>query len=159
MLPTFRRSDGVNDIDVFRNLDNTFEKLFKIFDKDARTYGYSPMSGLSSAFIPPIDVSVTDNNVHVYFECPGVKKEDLSVAIDNHVLIVQGEKKKCKVENEAKCCDQVIGERVYGSFRREISLPENVDVENIKVSFEDGVLKAIVPKIEQESKVRKLEIQ
>ncbi|XVF11440.1 hypothetical protein REPUB_Repub08aG0027700 [Reevesia pubescens] len=87
---------------------------------------------------------------HIFrINVPGYKKEDIKVQIeDGNIMHIKGE--GVKEENHEKAKDIVwhVAERGIGKgeFSREIELPENVKVEQIKAQVENGVLTIIVPK-------------
>ena len=105
-------------------------------------------------FAPAVDVYETDKELVVKAEIPGVKKEDIEVAIRDNALHIRGEK---KVEKEEKTETYHRMERVYGKFERVIALPMDVKVEEAKAEFKDGVLEIRIPKAET-AKERKIEI-
>jgi HSP20 family molecular chaperone IbpA len=92
----------------------------------------------------------TDKFVLISFvikaEVPEVKREDVSVTVNNGVLSVCGERKQ-EEEEKGKTFHRV--ERHYGSFCRSFTLPENVDEANIKATFKDGMLSLEIPKTEK----------
>ena len=63
--------------------------------------------------------------------------DDLEITIDDGVLVLSGEKKN---ESEERKEGYYRSERVFGSFRRSITLPESVDPDKVSASYEDGVL-------------------
>lgn len=79
-------------------------------------------------------------------EVPGIKKEDIKVDIKDGALVIKGERKLEKKEEEDKYTRI---ERTYGSFQRRILLPDNVEQTQIKAAYEDGVLKVSIPKTEK----------
>ncbi|KAL9649793.1 hypothetical protein ABK040_009607 [Willaertia magna] len=107
---------------------------------------------------PACDISETNDNIKVVCNLPGLRKEDVRVDLDdaNRTLTISGEfKKEDKQENETfhKL------ERVHGSFMRNIVLPKNVKLEDIKANMENGVLRIIIPKVAEESKTKSIDIQ
>ncbi|XP_044506310.1 18.2 kDa class I heat shock protein-like [Mangifera indica] len=101
----------------------------------------------TSAFVNTrIDWKET-SEAHVFkADLPGLKKEEVMVEIeDNNVLQISGER---NVEKEDKNDTWHRVERSSGKFSRRFKLPENVKLEQIKASMENGVLTVTVPKIE-----------
>lgn len=89
-------------------------------------------------------------------ELPGLKQEDISVEYRDGTLTISGEKKE-ETENKEGGC--LISERRYGSVRRQLSLPADVDPNGISAEFKDGVLKLNLKKDEAAAaKGRKIEI-
>ncbi len=93
---------------------------------------------------PFIDVSETRDEVIVKAELPGTDPKDIDVSIAHGCLSIRGEKKE---ETDESGQGFRIRERRYGSFFRIIPLPDEVDQDNVRASFQDGVLKIALPKI------------
>lgn len=89
---------------------------------------------------PVHDIVENDNEFIVDFYLAGVKKEDITVDVENDTLTVKGERKASKeIKYNRK-------ESIQGIFQKSFILPENVDKDNINASMEDGVLKILIPK-------------
>ena len=116
------------------------------------------LSLFESDFIPTVNTREGEFAYHVEVDLPGVKKEDISVQVEDSTLIVSGER---KAKEEVKEEDYYKIESSFGSFTRSFSLPEEADIENIHAESEDGVLEVIVPKLEtaKVDKVKKIEIK
>ncbi len=94
---------------------------------------------------PALDITEDDQAICVAAELPGLKKEDVSIQLENGVLTISGEKKS---ETETKDKSYHRMERRYGSFYRAISLPTGVATEGAEATFQDGVLTVRLPKRE-----------
>ena len=79
-------------------------------------------------------------------ELPGLSDKDVDLSVADGVLTLSGEKRK---ESERKEKGYMLSERRYGSFRRQLSLPSDVDPNGIKAQFKDGVLTVTLPKDER----------
>uniref|UniRef100_A0A6B2LUK9 SHSP domain-containing protein n=1 Tax=Arcella intermedia TaxID=1963864 RepID=A0A6B2LUK9_9EUKA len=86
-----------------------------------------------------MDVTEDDKSFSISAELPGIKKEDIKIHVDGHLLTISAERKEKKVE-EDKEKHYHYSERRYGKIQRSIELPTTVDVDSPKTSFEDGVL-------------------
>jgi HSP20 family protein len=84
-----------------------------------------------------------------------VDKKDVKVTVQEGVLTIQGERKQEKEEN-GKRIHRV--ERFYGTFVRSFSLPEDVEQDNLKAEFKDGMLLVHLPKAEK-PKPKAVEVQ
>jgi len=104
---------------------------------------------------PAVDMYETDDEVVVKATIPGVKPEDLDITVTGNVLTIKGEVKEEKKVEEANYIRQ---ERRFGMFRRDLTLPVEVDVEKAKAEFENGVLILTLPKVEA-AKPKRLEVK
>jgi len=95
-----------------------------------------------TAWRPAIDVKREKGKLMVHAELPGLKKEDVRVAITGDLLEIEGER---KLETEEKRAGYVHTERNYGKFYRAIALPERADAEKAAAEFTDGVLTITIP--------------
>ena len=121
------------------NLDDVFEGFFR---------PYSASSGnVGGSLVPAIDLHENDNSYTVRAEMPGVKKEDIDVTVHDGVLTINAES---RYEHEEKEEGRVIRqERRYGKYVRSIRLGKDVDENNVKASYKDGVLELKLPKVEE----------
>jgi len=99
------------------------------------------------SFFPTMDIAEDDQNLIIKVDIPGMTQKDVSVEIHDNVLIIKGEK---KVEDEIKEKNFHVSERRYGSFIRQITLPDYLQPEKTKAKIKDGVLTITIPKKEQE---------
>mgnify|MGYP006278765505 CR=1 FL=1 len=113
------------------------------------------MEPLSEPEFPSVDIKETDKEVIAKAELPGMKPEDIDVSIRDSHLVLQGEKKH---EEESGEGEYRFFERRYGSFSRLLPLPSEVDKDNVKAKYTDGVLEVRVPKSAQ-SASKKVEIE
>jgi HSP20 family protein len=103
---------------------------------------------------PRVDVKENEQEVRVLADLPGIRREDVSITLENGVLTINGER---KVEEEKKDTNLHFSERVYGHFSRSFTIGETILQDKIEASFKDGVLTVVLPKAEQ-AKPRKIEI-
>lgn len=94
-----------------------------------------PSAKPKQGWSPAVDVVVTAGETIVWVELPGVRKEDLNVAVTRDTLIVRGFKKSSYSEVQA-----VVSERYAGSFERSVRLPHSVDTELVGAKLQDGLL-------------------
>jgi HSP20 family protein len=94
-----------------------------------------------------MDLVETEEAFVLKADLPGLTEADVNVELDNNVLTISGERKG---EHEDHKAGYYRVERSYGSFRRSLTLPEGVDPETVKATFDKGVLEVTVPKPEQQ---------
>ena len=120
---------------------------FRDFPFPSTSLSAPRFSGETAAFANArVDWKETQD-AHVFkADLPGIKKEEVKVEVeDDRVLQISGER---NVEKEDKNDTWHRVERNSGKFMRRFRLPENVKMEGIKASMEDGVLTVTVPKEE-----------
>ena len=106
-------------------------------------------------WVIPLDVVEQDDELLVRASIPGVKVDDIDVSIENRVLTIKAE---TKTEAEHKEGGYLVRERRSGSFLRSLRLPESVDADKAKTSYNDGVLTVNLPKAESK-KAKHLKVE
>jgi HSP20 family protein len=122
------------------DLDQTFDRFF------SEPFGIGtiePKSLRAEGWIPPLDVSETDNEVTIRAEVPGIAAKDLDICVSGTTLSIAGQKEETK---ETKDEDFYQCERRFGSFRRAIDLPETVDPDKVSAESDNGVVTIHVAK-------------
>jgi HSP20 family protein len=97
------------------------------------------------AWHPAVDMFDNDDKIVIKAELPGMDKKDFSVDVKDRVLTLSGQR---NYDNEVKEENYYRRERTYGKFKRAFQLSADVDADNIKAEFKDGVLKVEIPKPE-----------
>ena len=101
---------------------------------------------------PEVDVHENDKEIVFEAELPGVDEKDVNVTLREGVLSLKGEKKS---KREAQKDNYHLVERSYGSFERSFRLPEGIDDNQVKASFDKGVLRVMIPKKAEAASVEK----
>jgi HSP20 family protein len=104
---------------------------------------------------PQIEVFEREGQLIVRADLPGLSKDNVKIHITDDQLIIEGERRQEREENEEGFYRS---ERIYGSFYRSIPLPEGVSDEDVKASFHDGVLEIKMPVPKREQRHRQIEI-
>ncbi|MFN5496336.1 MAG: Hsp20/alpha crystallin family protein [bacterium] len=94
-------------------------------------------------WIPPIDVSETDEEIVIRGEMPGIAARDLEITITGTTLSIAGKKEE-KEEMEQE--DFYRSERRFGAFRRVLDLPEAADTERVTADSDNGLITIRVAK-------------
>lgn len=96
--------------------------------------------------VPAVNVKESDTGFQLEMAIPGRKKEDFKIEVDNEMLTISSE-----VENEENKSENNYSRREFSfrSFKRVFALPETVDIDKIGASYEDGILKFVLPKKEE----------
>jgi HSP20 family protein len=118
-------------------------------------HGQQQGSGTATAWAPALDISERKDAYLVTVELPGIELDDLDITMEDGLLTIQGER-QFAYESSEQQFHRV--ERRYGAFRRSITLPAQVQAEQIEASFENGVLQIVVPKME-EAKPKRIQVR
>ena len=123
---------------LFELLDELRFRPFSIPD-----FPSMPDLGDDGGFLPALDARETDEEIRIKVELPGMDDKDVEVALKEDVLTIRGEKQD-ETKHEEEGAQWV--ERRFGSFRRVIPLPSDVDADGVKAHFKAGVLTVTVPR-------------
>lgn len=107
-------------------------------------------------WVPQIEVLQNNGQFMVRADLPGLTKDDVKVEVTDDFLAISGERKE---EKEEKQEGFYCSERSYGSFYRQIPLPEGAKTENAVATFLNGVLEITIPAPKVAAPTRKLEIK
>jgi HSP20 family protein len=95
--------------------------------------------------------------VRVTVELPGVSEKDIDLNLDDDLLTIRGEK-RFEADRGDKNESYHHVERSYGSFQRSLRLPYAVKADEVRASFEHGVLTITLPKTAQQERSKKIQI-
>jgi HSP20 family protein len=161
MEVALKTPETANPFQMMRRFTKDMEQLFE----DFRGFGFPNffrsdfppfrMEFDKGEWMPQIEVFQNDGQFMVRADLPGLQKEDVRVELTDDVLSISGERKK---ETEEKREGYYRSERSYGSFYRQIPLPEGAKTENATATFVNGVLEITIPAPKVAPATRKLEI-
>ena len=133
--PLLRRPDSKK---LFSEFPNNFELSFNSF--------------------PKVDLMEDEKFITIIAELPGVNKDDVKIVLEDGVLTLSGEKKSDANENDK--IDVKRNERVFGKFERKFELVEDINPDEVKAKFDNGLLKIMIAKlIREEPKERIIEVK
>ena len=123
--------------------ESLFDDFFEDFARPMRAA--SRYNGSTS--IMRTDVKESDTGYELDIDLPGCKKENVKAELNNGYLTINAETSQ---NNDQKDEDgkYIRRERYYGTCSRSFYVGEEVQQEDIKARFEDGILKVMVPKKE-----------
>ena len=97
---------------------------------------YYGVGGVSS-FVPSLEVKETKESFIVRADVPGVEEKDLDVFLEKNTLTISGKRENQESQEGESLC---ACERRYGSFSRQITLPQGLDTDKLKAELKAGVL-------------------
>jgi HSP20 family protein len=128
--------------------DPRFDPMSDLVDDIFKGFLVRPVAyegGATRDVLPRVKVDVAEQNgaYKVIAELPGVKKDDIHVAIDGSQVTLEAEVKQ---EKDSKDERVLHTERVFGKVTRSFTLPQEVDEAKAEAKFRDGVLELTLPK-------------
>jgi HSP20 family protein len=112
---------------------------------------------LSSLWAPSVDVRRRADSIVIHAELPGVPKDAVRIEATDEGIAITGERNETREEGGTDRGFQ-LKERSYGSFYREIALPEGAQVDQAKATMREGVLEITVP-LQQNQNRRQIQIE
>ncbi len=130
-----------NELRPMSNMLSLFDEFFnRFYEEEGEEDNFRAMA---------IDIVEHDKDFEILANLPGFKKDDVKISIHDNQLMIEANSNVTKEETKGtvyRC------ERYSGSYRRNLLLPENVEVSKISAKMEDGVLKLTIPKKEPSPK-------
>ena len=149
---------GGGPFSMMRRLSEEMDRWFEglsggrpaLFD-----YGAGGGARPATLWSPQIVVREREGKLVISADLPGVKREDLNVEIEPDAIVIRGERRETTSSNERGLYRS---ERMYGSFYRQIPLPEGANTQNAQATFRDGVLEIEID-VPKKAGSRRLEIK
>jgi HSP20 family protein len=130
------------------------EEMERFFERAMQPFGMWPWRPMiqrqffpyyqrAKDWIPEVDILEKNGNIIIQADLPGMKREDIEVAVEGDALIIRGHRKE---EKETKEEDYYCSERAVGEFYRSFNLPEGVNASAIQATYQNGVLEVKMPR-------------
>ena len=132
----------LNNRPVVKNFDSLFNEFFNSFPT-----AWERGAKEDNFYFPAINVHETKEAYHLELNAPGRNKEDFKVNFENGLLSIGYEQKAEEKQDDYKTIRR---EFAYKSFKRSFQLDDNVDAEKIQARYENGILKLLLPKKEEQ---------
>jgi HSP20 family protein len=121
-------------------MDRLFEESF------VRPFGERPWLADDAGTLA-LDIYENDDNLVVETSLPGISPDEVDISVAGNSLTIKGETKRGEEKEENG--KYHYRERRYGSFQRTVSLPVEVNADEAAATFENGLLKLSLPKVEE----------
>lgn len=127
----------MNELSLFDSLfNNTMDSVFN---------NYRTVS------VPKVDVKETENAYSLDMELPGRTENDVNIELDHNTLTISSKKEETTEKSEGTEKNNnsgkwLIRECRTSEFSRSFRLPEDVDNENVKATFKNGILNVMMPR-------------
>lgn len=141
--------------DLFNDLERLQREVSQAFDVS------SSIRGQGRGGYPALNVGLSPEAVEVYAFAPGLDPASISVDLDRGVLSLSGERasqtvakaegaaseaRDARENRENRDTRSIVhqNERFSGSFRRVVSLPDDIDPDQVQARYRDGVLRVTI---------------
>jgi len=146
--------------DPFRELEALRRQVERAFDDytawDVPVFRAAFLPGRSSRTYPMLNLSEDKDNIYVEALAPGLDPESIEVSVHQGQLRMSGEKPAITKEVKPEAFHR--SERGAGRFVRTLALPAEVNAENVKAQYKNGLLLLTLPKSEQ-AKPKQIEVK
>jgi HSP20 family protein len=146
--PNWLWPDFSNALDDVERARRHMDRLLSAFTRSGEA------APVVSGVFPPLTVTEDGDKIFVEAEIPGIAAEDLNISVIGKTLTLTGERKPEETEDVSFHRR----ERKWGSFRKALTLPDEVNADAIQAECKNGMLKIVLPKAEQ-AKPRKITIK
>ena len=116
---------------------------------------YPMLKARDNGWEPDVDIFETKDDFVISAELPGLKKENVSLTLEDDILMLKGEKVRDAAEEDE---GYNLSERKFGKFSRTFVMPDSIRSEKIKTSFKNGLLRVSIPKSEA-AKEKEIEVE
>jgi HSP20 family protein len=133
-----------------------FRRMTEEFDRVLQPLISGDEANVNIAWTPTVEISEREGKYHVLAELPGLSPNQMRVEVEDHALVLQGERKE---EHETTEGGVHRSERQFGFFYRRVPLPEGADPRQARATFHDGILEITVPAPKQKTETRQIQIE
>jgi len=132
------------------NRDEFLTPFDKVFDhlmaQQFPTFQEETGVSFNKGAYPKVNVYEYDDKIGIVAEIPGLDKSNVTVEVEEDVLIISGDKHGFDSDG-GKC---ITRELKQSAFTRSFNLGEYLDGKNVSAKFKDGMLSISIPKKEPE---------
>ena len=140
MLPSIFRDNLFDDMFDFDDFDKEFNRMMR------------PLYGKHAQNMMKTDVRETDNSYELDIDLPGFKKDDVQAELKDGYLTIAAQTQSESEDKDEKGT-YVRKERFSGKCSRTFYVGDDIEEDDIRAKFEDGVLKIAVPKKQEQPKL------
>jgi HSP20 family protein len=133
---------------VRRELDHTLEQVgWRNGGRSGRTFPTAFLPGRAARAYPLVNVSEDADALYVTALAPGLDPTAIQLTVQDNRLTIAGEKQRVAAEIQPEAFHR--SERAAGKFVRTVTLPMDVEHEQVRADYKNGLLVVALPKAEQ----------
>lgn len=134
--------------DVMRreSLPSIFHDFFKPWDRWFDTNGGSMPHMMT---VPAVNIVEKQDHYEISLAAPGMKKDDFNIDVEGNLLTISAESEQRREDKDDRHTRQEFN---YTSFSRAFTMPDGVLRDKIDASYENGLLRLMLPKTEEAKK-------
>ena len=148
-MAILRWRDPVDPFSDLGSLRSAIDQVFGDF------MGRSRFTPFYAGVYPAFNITESEGNLYLRAELPGIDPKQIDISATSNSITIRGER---KVDAVGEGVNYHQREREYGTFRRIIDLPSEINTDKITATYKNGILTVILPKAE-EAKPRQIEIK
>lgn len=141
-------------IEPLSRLRSEVDRLFDDFPTNWQPFQFRRFG--TGLLEPAVEMTETKKAFKLSVEVPGMDATDIDMHVDGNMLVISGEKKEEREEEEK---GYSFSERSYGAFERRFELPAGSDAQGIKAKVRKGVLQITLPKDRNAVAKKRIEIE
>lgn len=137
-MPKGKEITKTNNVTGLPSFSSWFDNFFD------NSIGTEFLSNFNTGItLPAVNIKETPNDFILELAIPGMKKSDFIIDVENKILSISSE-----VTSEHEEKDEIYTRREFGysSFKRTFTLPDSIESDKVKASYEDGILMVTLPK-------------
>jgi len=121
---------------------NLFDEFNRLFEE---TLGETVRAAAPAATVAPVDLYETDEALVLEMAVPGLSADEIDISLEGNKLTIRGEHKPVEDQGVRRYYLQEIP---HGSFVRSFTLPVEINADEVKAEFKNGILRLTMPKAE-----------
>jgi HSP20 family protein len=111
------------------------------------------ISGTAGRQTMPMDAYRDGEQLIIQFDLPGIESDSMELHVENNVLTIKAHRRRPQIEDS----QWVVSERLHGTLSGQLHLSNQLDLDNLRASYDQGVLTVSVP-VAKETQARRIEI-
>ena len=117
----------------FADLETRRREMLRLLD----SISGDPVQDTAAGVFPPLNVTQDDSHFYVRAEVPGLRASDLSISAVRNRISISGRR---EIPQEHERVSYHRKERADGTFNRTITLPTEIDAEQVEARYADGIV-------------------